>query len=89
MFIKTTKTTIPFLKDNELDYSWFVGGNELLAWILYVLVAIFVITAVSNGANLTDGLDGLATGTSAIQGAALGVLAYVSRRIGGAGLPLG
>ena len=79
--IKTTKTTIPFLKDNELDYSWFVGGNELLAWVLYVLVAIFVITAVSNGANLTDGLDGLLTGVSITIVGVLAVLAYLSGNI--------
>ena len=79
--IKTTKTTIPFLKDNELDYSWFVGGNELLSWILYVLVAIFVITAVSNGANLTDGLDGLLTGVSIPIVGVLAVLAYLSGNI--------
>ena len=79
--IKTTKTTIPFLKDNELDYSWFMGGNELLAWILYVLVAIFVITAVSNGANLTDGLDGLLTGVSIPIVGVLAVLAYLSGNI--------
>ena len=79
--IKTTKTTIPFLKDNELDYSWFVGGNELLAWILYVLVAIFVITAVSNGANLTDGLDGLLTGVSIPIVGVLAILAYLSGNI--------
>jgi phospho-N-acetylmuramoyl-pentapeptide-transferase len=79
--IKTTKTTIPFLKENELDYSWFVGGNELLAWVLYVLVAIFVITAVSNGANLTDGLDGLLTGVSIPIVGVLAVLAYLSGNI--------
>lgn len=79
--IKTTKTTIPFLKDNELDYSWFVGGNETLAWIFYVLVAIFVITAVSNGANLTDGLDGLLTGVSIPIVGVLAVLAYLSGNI--------
>ncbi len=79
--IKTTKTTIPFLKDNELDYSWLVGGNELLSWVLYVLVAIFVITAVSNGANLTDGLDGLLTGVSIPIVGVLAVLAYLSGNI--------
>ena len=79
--IKTTKTTIPFLKNNELDYSWFVGGNELLSWVLYVLVAIFVITAVSNGANLTDGLDGLLTGVSIPIVGVLAVLAYLSGNI--------
>lgn len=78
---KTTKTTIPFVKDNELDYSWFTGGNERLAWLLYVLVAILVVTAVSNGANLTDGLDGLVTGVSAPIVLVLGVLAYLSGHI--------
>lgn len=80
--IKSTKTTIPFFKDNELDYAWFTSfaGKyaEDLGWLLFVIVTIFIITAVSNGANLTDGLDGLATGTSAIIGATLGILAYVS-----------
>lgn len=78
---KTTKTTIPFVKDNEFDYSWVVGGNEMLAWILYIVVAIFIVTAVSNGANLTDGLDGLLTGVSAPIVAVLGVLAYLSGHI--------
>ncbi len=78
---KTTKTTIPFVKDNEFDYSWVVGGNGMLAWILYVVVAIFIVTAVSNGANLTDGLDGLLTGVSAPIVAVLGVLAYLSGHI--------
>ena len=78
---KTTKTTIPFIKDNELDYAWLTGGNETAAWLLYVFVAIFVITAVSNGANLTDGLDGLAMGVSAPIVAVLGVLAYLSGHI--------
>lgn len=78
---KTTKTTIPFVKDNELDYSWFTGGNELLAWLLYVVVAILVVTAVSNGANLTDGLDGLVTGVSAPIVLVLGILAYLSGHI--------
>ena len=80
--IKSTKTTIPFFKDNEFDYAWFTSfaGQyaDELGWLLFVLVTIFIITAVSNGANLTDGLDGLATGTSAIIGATLGILAYVS-----------
>lgn len=79
--VKTTKTTIPFFKNNELDYSWFTGGNDLLAWLLYVLVAIFVVTAVSNGANLTDGLDGLVTGVSVPIVVVLGVLAYLSGHI--------
>ena len=78
---KTTQTTIPFVKDNELDYAWFTGGNETLAWLLYVLVAIFVVTAVSNGANLTDGLDGLVTGVSAPIVLVLGILAYLSGHI--------
>ncbi|MGN0006602.1 MAG: phospho-N-acetylmuramoyl-pentapeptide-transferase [Alistipes sp.] len=78
---KTTKTTIPFLKNNELDYSIFVGGNEMLSWLLYIVVAIFIVTAVSNGANLTDGLDGLLTGVSAPIIAVLGVLAYLSGHI--------
>lgn len=78
---KTTKTTIPFVKDNELDYSWFTGGDERLAWLLYVLVAILVVTAVSNGANLTDGLDGLVTGVSAPIVLVLGILAYLSGHI--------
>lgn len=80
--IKSTKTTIPFFKNNEMDYAWFTSWAgkhaETLGWILFVVVTIFIITAVSNGANLTDGVDGLATGTSAIIGATLGILAYVS-----------
>ena len=79
--IKNTRTTIPFIKDNELDYSWLVGGNQTLAWILYVLVAIFIVTALSNGANLTDGLDGLLTGVSAPIIVVLGVLAYLSGHV--------
>lgn len=80
--VKSTKTTIPFFKDNEFDYAWFTSFAGKYAdawgWLLFVAVTIFIITAVSNGANLTDGLDGLATGTSAIIGATLGILAYVS-----------
>lgn len=79
--IKTTKTTIPFVKNNELDYSWFTFGDEFLAWLLYVLVAILVVTAVSNGANLTDGLDGLVTGVSVPIVVVLGVLAYLSGHV--------
>ena len=79
--VKTTQTTIPFIKDNEFDYKWLTGGNETLGWLVYVLVAIFVITAVSNGANLTDGLDGLVTGVSAPIAVVLGVLAYLSGHI--------
>ena len=79
--VKTMQTTIPFIKDNEFDYGWLTGGNGTATWLLYVLVAIFVVTAVSNGANLTDGLDGLATGVSVPIVAVLGVLAYLSGHI--------
>ena len=79
--VKTTKTTIPFIKDNEFDYSWLSGGNQLLAWIIYVLLAICIVTAVSNGANLTDGLDGLLTGVSIPVVGVLAVLAYLSGNI--------
>ena len=79
--LKTTQTTIPFVKNNEFDYGWLTGGNSVATWILYVLVAIFVVTAVSNGANLTDGLDGLATGVSVPIVAVLGALAYLSGHI--------
>ena len=78
---KTTQTTIPFVKNNEFDYGWLTGGNDAAMWLLYVLVAIFVVTAVSNGANLTDGLDGLATGVSVPIVAVLGALAYLSGHI--------
>ena len=82
---KTTKTTIPFFKDNEFDYAMLVPDswdkNQILSWLVYVLAAIFIITAVSNGANLTDGLDGLAAGISAIIVVVLGVLAYLSGNI--------
>jgi len=80
--VKSTKTTIPFVKNNELDYadalSWLGEGYEKWAWLIFIPIIIFIITAVSNGANLTDGLDGLATGTSAVIGVTLGILAYVS-----------
>jgi len=80
--VKSTKTTIPFFKNNEFDYAWFTSWagkySEGLGWVLFVVITILIVTAVSNGANLTDGLDGLATGTSAIAGATLGILAYVS-----------
>ena len=86
---KSTKTTIPFLKNNNLDYAdifSFMGENaQLFGWIFFVLITIFIVTAVSNGANLTDGLDGLATGTSAIIGTTLGILAYLSGHIEFAG----
>ena len=78
---KTTKTTIPFIKNNEFDYGWIVGGNGLLTLLLYSGVAIFVVTAVSNGANLTDGLDGLLTTVSVPIVMVLGVLAYLSGHI--------
>jgi len=77
--VKSTIVTVPFLKNNELDYSdilFFLPADY--TWILYVLVVIFIITAVSNGANITDGIDGLAAGSSAIIGTTLGILAYVS-----------
>ncbi len=84
--IKATKTTIPFLKNNEADYSQLVSflgekASKRWGWVVFVIVVIFIITAVSNGANMTDGLDGLATGTSAIIGATLGILAYVSGNV--------
>ncbi len=82
---KSTKTTIPFFKNNEFDYSSlisFVGaGYKKYEWLIFTLIVILIITAVSNGANLTDGMDGLATGTSAIIGTTLGVLAWVSGNI--------
>ncbi|MFR9620838.1 MAG: phospho-N-acetylmuramoyl-pentapeptide-transferase [Rikenellaceae bacterium] len=78
---KSTKTTIPFIKNNELNYGVFTHDNDLLTLILYVFVAIFVVTAVSNGANLTDGLDGLVTGVSAPVVAVLGVFSYLSGHI--------
>lgn len=82
---KSSKTTLPFLKDNEFDYDiftrWMGPSGANWTWLVYIFVVIFIITAVSNGANLTDGLDGLATGTSAIAGTALLVLAYVSGSI--------
>ena len=78
---KTTKTTIPFIKNNEFDYGWLVGGNNALTWLLYIVVAIFVVTAVSNGANLTDGLDGLLTSVSVPIVLVLGTLAYLSGHI--------
>ena len=78
---KTTKTTIPFIKDNEFDYSWLGFGNEWLTWLIYIAVAILVVTAVSNGANLTDGLDGLLTSVSVPITIALGALAYLSGHI--------
>ncbi len=80
---KSLKTTIPFVKNNEFNYAWLVSFipekvRPFFTWVVFVVIVIFILTAVSNGANLTDGLDGLATGTSAIIGTALGILAYVS-----------
>ncbi|OIN57884.1 phospho-N-acetylmuramoyl-pentapeptide-transferase [Arsenicibacter rosenii] len=78
--VKSTLTTVPFLKNNEFDYSSLLFGflPDEYTWIVYTLVCIFIITAVSNGANITDGIDGLAAGTSVIIGLTLGVLAYLS-----------
>jgi phospho-N-acetylmuramoyl-pentapeptide-transferase len=73
---KSHKTTIPFVKNNEFDYEWFGLGD--LTWIIFIPLVIIIVTAVSNGANLTDGLDGLATGTSAIIGTTLAIFAYLS-----------
>jgi phospho-N-acetylmuramoyl-pentapeptide-transferase len=82
---KSPNTTIPFIKDNEFNYSSILGlfgrGARQYTWIVYILVVIFIITAVSNGANITDGVDGLATGTSAIMVMTLGILAYVSGNV--------
>ncbi len=83
--IKSTKTSIPFFKNNELDYAllitWAGKGLRKWAFLIYIPIVILIITAVSNGANLTDGMDGLATGSSAIIGATLGILAWVSGNI--------
>lgn len=83
--VKSTKTTLPFVKNHEFDYSWFVSfmgkDAKIWGWLVYAIAIILIITAVSNAANLTDGIDGLATGTSAISGATLGILAYVSGNI--------
>ena len=79
--IKSPTTSVPFVKDYQLDYSLFTGGNDTLAWLLYIVVAIFIITAVSNGANLTDGIDGLLTGVSVPIVLVLGILAYLSGHI--------
>lgn len=80
--VKSTKTTVPFLKNNELDYGQLLPFlPSRFTWIVYVGVVILVITAVSNGANITDGIDGLAAGTSGIIGLSLAILAYLSGRI--------
>lgn len=81
---KTLTTTIPFFKFSEFDYhsiGRFLGFDSSYSWIIYVLIVIFIITAVSNGANITDGIDGLAAGTSAIVGTTLGLFAFVSGNI--------
>lgn len=83
--IASTKTTIPFVKGNEFDYAWLISWmgewTRNWVWLIYVLVAILVVTAVSNAANLTDGIDGLATGTASIIGSALAVLAWLSGNV--------
>ncbi|TDQ30677.1 phospho-N-acetylmuramoyl-pentapeptide-transferase [Zeaxanthinibacter enoshimensis] len=83
--IKSIKTNVPFFKDNELDYSellgWMGEGATDYAWLLFIPIVIFIVTAVSNGANLTDGIDGLAAGTSAIIVLTLGIFAWVSGNI--------
>ena len=83
--VKSAQTTIPFVKNNNFDYAYLTQWMGKYAvtggWILFVLVTIFVVTATSNGANLTDGLDGLATGTSAIIGVALAIMAYLGGNI--------
>jgi len=84
--IKSFKTTIPFVKNNEFDYKYLLfflneGLRQKWVWLVFILAVIFIVTAVSNGANMTDGLDGLATGTSAVIGTTLGILAYVSGNV--------
>ena len=82
---KSTKTTIPFVKDNEFDYAdlltWMGDNYKTYAWLIFIPIVVFIITAVSNGANLTDGIDGLAAGTSAIIVLTLGIFAWVSGNI--------
>ena len=84
--VKSLQTTIPFVKNHNLNYSnvmGFLGKNKVAAgWVLFVLMTIFVVTGISNGANLNDGMDGMCAGNSAIIGVALGILAYVSSHIG-------
>jgi len=83
--VKSNKTTIPFIKNNELDYGKLLGfmgeGYSRWAFLIFVPIIIIIVTSVSNGANITDGIDGLATGTSAIIGVTLGILAYVSGNV--------
>ena len=78
---KSTNTSIPFFKNNQFDYSsilHFLGIDKKWSWLVYLIIVVFIISAVSNGSNLTDGIDGLATGTSAIIGTSLAVFAYVT-----------
>lgn len=80
---KSVKTTIPFVKNNEFDYAWLLGfmtieNAKKWAWLVFIPIVVFIVTAVSNGANMTDGLDGLATGSSAIIGVVLAIFAFVS-----------
>jgi len=85
VYEKSTATTIPFFKNNEFDYAevlaWTGEGYEKWAWLIFIPMVIFIITAVSNGANLTDGIDGLAAGTSAVSVLALGIFTFVSGNI--------
>jgi phospho-N-acetylmuramoyl-pentapeptide-transferase len=82
VYVKTTLTNVPFFKGNQLDYRsllWFLGDNAILwVWIVFIPITVFIVTAVSNGANMTDGIDGLATGVSAIIAATLAIMAYIS-----------
>jgi len=79
---KDMTTTIPFVKGNEFNYNWLIGDtNKSYGWLLFIPIVIFLVVAISNGANMTDGLDGLATGTSAIIGIALAIFAYVSGHV--------
>jgi len=80
--VKSTKTTVPFLKNNEFDYASLISWLDAdYTWIIYTLIVVLVVTAVSNGANMTDGIDGLAAGTSAIIGLTLAIFAYLSGRV--------
>lgn len=80
--VKSTKTTVPFFKNNEFDYSSLLpSAASGYTWVIYLLVVVFIVTAVSNGANITDGIDGLAAGTSAIIGLTLAIFAYLSGRV--------
>jgi phospho-N-acetylmuramoyl-pentapeptide-transferase len=84
MWIETRDmtTTVPFVKGNEFNYNWLIGDTQKsYGWMLFIPIVIFIVIAVSNGANMTDGLDGLATGTSAFIGIALAIFAYVSSNV--------